>query len=46
LECFKVKKIVIDGKESSDFLVGISEEQMFIDGIDCILNTRLMEGLK
>lgn len=46
LECFKVNKIVIDGKENSDFLVGISEEKMFIDGIDCILNTSLMEGLR
>ena len=46
LKCFKVKKIVIDGKESNDFLVGISEEEMFIDGIDCILNTSLMEELK
>ena len=46
LECFKVKKIVIDGKENSDFLLGISEEKMFIDGIDCILNISLMEGLK
>ena len=46
LECFKVKKIVIDGKENYDFLVGISEDKMFIDGIDCILNTSLMEGLR
>lgn len=46
LECFKVKKIVIDGKENSDFLLGISEENMFIDGIDCILNVSIMEGLR
>ena len=46
LECFKANKIVIDGKECSGFLVGISEEKMFIDGIDCILNTSLMEELK
>ena len=46
LTCFKVKKIVIDGKESNDFLVGISDEKMYIEGIDCILNTRLMEGLR
>lgn len=46
LTCFKVKKIVIEGKESDDFLVGISDEKMYIDGIDCILNTRLMEGLR
>ena len=46
LTCFKVKKIVIDGKENDDFLVGISNEKMYIDGIDCILNTKIMEGLR
>lgn len=46
LTCFKVKKIVINGKENDDFLVGISNEKMYIDGIDCILNTGLMEGLR
>jgi hypothetical protein len=46
LTCFKVKKIVINGKENDDFLVGISNEKMYIDGIDCILNTKLMEGLR
>ena len=46
LTCFKAKRIVIDGKEGSDFLVGISKEKMFIDGIDCIISTSLMEGLR
>ena len=46
LECIKADKIVIDGKESKDFLVGISNKNFFMDGIDCIINNRIMEGLK
>ena len=46
LTCFKAKRIVIDGKEGNNFLIGISKEKMFIDGIDCIISTSLMEGLK
>ena len=46
LTCFKAKRIVIDGKEGNNFLVGISKEKMFIDGIDCIISTSLMEGLR
>lgn len=46
LKCFKANKIIIDGKENDNFLVGVSETEMFIDGIDCILNISLMEGLR
>lgn len=46
LECYKVQKIVIDGKECDDFLVGVSEENFFMDGIECIINSKIMEGLK
>lgn len=46
LTCFRAEKIMIDGKEGRNFLVGISKEKMFIDGIDCIISTSLMEGLR
>lgn len=46
LTCFKPSKIVIDGLENKNFLVGISEEKMFIDGIECIINLNILEGLK
>lgn len=46
LTCFKAERIVINGKEGKNFLVGISKEKMFIDGIDCIISTSLMEGLR
>ena len=37
---------MIDGKECDDFLVGVSEENFFMDGIECIINSKIMEGLK
>ena len=29
-----------------NFLVGISDNDFFIDGINCIINNNVMEGLK
>ncbi len=46
LECYKATKIEIDGKTFDKFLVGISTENFFIDGINCIINSKIMEGLK
>lgn len=46
LTCCKGLKLQIDGKEYDRFLVGISEEKFFLDGIDCIINSHVMEGLK
>lgn len=46
LECYKASKIEIDGKTFDKFLVGISTENFFIDGINCIINNKIMEGLK
>lgn len=46
LTCCKALKLEIDGKCCEQFLVGLSTENFFIDGIDCIINNRVMEGLK
>ncbi len=46
LECYKCLKLEIDGKCSSKFLLGVSEEKFFMDGIDCIINNSVMEGLR
>lgn len=44
LRCIKVDKINIKGiGYKTNFLVGISDNKINIDGIDCILNTRLLE---
>lgn len=46
LKCIKADKIEINGMESDNFLVGISDNNFFMDGIDCIINTDIMEDLK
>ena len=44
LKCIKAKKIYIDGVGyRNNFLIGLSNE-INIDGVDCILNEKLLEG--
>lgn len=45
LECFKPLSIEVNGKEFKNYLIGISKDSFNIDGIDCILNYKLMEDL-
>lgn len=45
IRCLKVKKIWIDEKVvNSSILLGIMEEKIKIDGVDCILNEKILEG--
>lgn len=46
LTCYKGLKIEINGKSYDRFLIGISDEHFYMDGIDCIINNLIMEGLK
>jgi stage II sporulation protein GA (sporulation sigma-E factor processing peptidase) len=45
LKCIKPDKIVILGVGiRKNLLIGISEDKINIDGIDCLLHTKLLEG--
>lgn len=46
LKCFSPYKVVIEGMENKNVLIGISDNNFFIDGIDCILSTKVMEGFR
>ncbi|MBQ6687574.1 MAG: sigma-E processing peptidase SpoIIGA [Bacilli bacterium] len=46
LKCFAPKYIVIENKIYTNFLVGLSDNKINIDGVDCLLNYKLMEELK
>lgn len=46
LTCYKGYKLEIDGKYYDNFLIGVSNEKFYIDGIDCIINNNVMEGLR
>ena len=46
LKCIVPQKIVIEGyKEQTNFLVGLSEERLAIEGAECILNKKLLERI-
>ena len=45
IKCYKPDKLMINNKEYNNYLVGLIEDKIFIDGIDCLLNNRLMEEL-
>ena len=43
LNCFKAKKLIINGKKHTNFLVGIMDKSFNIDGVDCIINNKILE---
>ena len=43
LKCFKVDYIEVDGEKKYNFLLGIMEDKINIDGVDMILNQKLWE---
>ena len=46
LKCIIPQKIIIEGyPEQTNFLVGLSEDKIMIEGVDCILNKKLIERI-
>ena len=41
LRCIKPKKIIINKKEFTNILIGLSFNKIYIDGIECILNNNM-----
>ena len=41
LKCFKPDKLLIDKKEFSNYLIGISNNKFKIDGVNCILHSKM-----
>lgn len=46
LECIKPKKILIDDIEIKGYLIGLSDESFKLNGIDCLLNYKILEDIK
>ncbi len=46
LKCIRGLKIEIDNKINTSFLIGISEDKIMMDGVDCVISTNIMEGLR
>ena len=45
LSCIRISYLEIEGKRSSNYLVGISKDLLLEDGISCILNEKCLEEL-
>lgn len=45
IKCFTVDKVIINNKEYFDLLIGISNEEFHIEGVDCILPNKIKEDL-
>lgn len=45
LKCFKIDKLEIEGKIFPKVIVGILENKIKIDGVECILHERIVEQL-
>ncbi len=45
IECFSLKYIEINNKKFNNYLLGVSNEIINLDGSNCILNYKLMEDL-
>ena len=45
IECFKPEYIIINKKKYNNYLIGACENNLFNDGINCLLNNKLVEEL-
>ena len=45
VKCFKIDSLRIGEKQSSNYLIGLSEEKLIGDGVECVLNYACMEEL-
>ena len=45
IKCYKVDKVIVEEKEFSNCLVGISKDKIAIDGVECILPNIFKEEL-
>jgi len=45
IKCYKVDKVIVEEKEFSNCLVGISKDKITIDGVECILPNIFKEEL-
>ena len=45
VECIKPEKLVIEGKEYTNFLIGLMDSKIMINSSDCIINLEILEEL-
>ncbi|MGM9835024.1 MAG: sigma-E processing peptidase SpoIIGA [Bacilli bacterium] len=45
LKCYKGGMLIINNKSTRNFLVGVSEQKIALEGVDCIINNQILEEL-
>lgn len=45
LECIKPKKLIINNKELKNYLIGLSDTSFKLNGIECLLNYKILEDI-
>ena len=45
MKCIKIKNVSYNGKTSTNYLIGIGNDNFLQDGIDCLLNSYCLEDL-
>ena len=45
IKCYKPDELFINNKKYNNYLIGIMEEKISLDGVDCLLNNRLLEDI-
>lgn len=45
VECIKPEKMVIEGREYTNFLIGLMDSRIMINSSDCIINLEILEEL-
>ena len=45
IKCIKVDKIYVDKKEFNNYLIGLSNDNFKIDGVNCILHSSMKGNL-
>lgn len=45
VECIRPEKLVIEGREYTNFLIGLMDSKIMINSSDCILNLEILEEL-
>lgn len=45
LKCYKGGMLIINNRTARNFLIGISEEKIGLEGVDCIINNKILEEI-
>ena len=45
IKCYKPEELIINNQKFNNYLIGIVKDKINIDGVNCLLNYKMMEEL-